>query len=238
MFFRYDLHNHSCLSPCGDNDMTPYNLVNMAKLLDLDVIALTDHNTCLNCPAAVKAGEEIGITVVPGMELCTAEEIHVVCLFPDVEKALAFSDYVRQNLPPIKNRPEIFGEQRIMDERDNVIGTEELLLITACNIGIYQVPELVKQYGGVAFPAHIDRDSYSVISNLGGIDLSMGFGCAEITAEADVEEYFAKYPDLKKMKLVTDSDAHYLENMNMNPRHLELDSLSAQSVVDYLMSQE
>lgn len=218
--------------------MTPYNLVNMAKLLDLDVIALTDHNTCLNCPAAVKAGEEIGITVVPGMELCTAEEIHVVCLFPDVEKALAFSDYVRQNLPPIKNRPEIFGEQRIMDERDNVIGTEELLLITACNIGIYQVQELVKQYGGVAFPAHIDRDSYSVISNLGGIDLSMGFGCAEITAEADVEEYLAKYPDLKKMKLVTDSDAHYLENMNMNPRHLELDSLSAQSVVDYLMSQE
>lgn len=218
--------------------MTPYNLVNMAKLLDLDVIALTDHNTCLNCPAAVKVGEEIGVTVVPGMELCTAEEIHVVCLFPDVEKALAFSDYVRQNLPPIKNRPEIFGEQRIMDECDNVIGTEELLLITACNIGIYQVPELMKQYGGVAFPAHIDRDSYSVISNLGGIDLSMGFGCAEITAEADVEEYFSKYPDLKKMKLVTDSDAHYLENMNMNPRHLELDSLSAQSVVEFLMSQE
>ena len=214
--------------------MTPYNLVNMARLLDLDVIALTDHNTCLNCPAAVKVGKEIGITVVPGMELCTAEEIHVVCLFPDVEKALAFSDYVRQNLPPIKNRPEIFGEQRIMDERDNVIGTEELLLITACNIGIYQVPELVKQYGGVAFPAHIDRDSYSVISNLGGIDLSMGFGCAEITAEADVEEYFAKYPDLKKMKLVTDSDAHYLVDIAEKVNFLEIEEVSVEKIINFL----
>ncbi len=238
MFFRYDLHNHSCLSPCGDNDMTPYNLVNFAKLLNLDVIALTDHNTCLNCPAAVKVGEDIGVTVIPGMELCTSEEIHVVCLFPDVENALAFSDYVRKNIPPVRNRPDIFGEQRVMDDKDNIIGVEELLLITATNIGIYQVPELVKKYGGVAFPAHIDRDSYSVISNLGGIDLSMGFNCAEITDEADVEAYLSKYPDLKKMTLLTDSDAHYLENMNMNPRHLELDSLSAQSVVDFLMSQK
>ncbi|MBQ8783785.1 MAG: PHP domain-containing protein [Clostridia bacterium] len=236
MFFRYDLHNHSCLSPCGDNDMTPYNLVNMAKLLDLDVIALTDHNTCLNCPAAVKVGEEIGITVIPGMELCTAEEVHVVCLFPDVENALAFSAYVRENMPPVKNRPDIFGEQRIMDERDNVIGTEELLLTTACSIGIYQVPGLVKKYGGCAFPAHIDRSSYSVISNLGGIDLSMGFNCAELTDKADVEEYLHKYPDLKKMKLIFDSDAHYLENMNMNPKHIQLDSLSAKAVVDFIAS--
>lgn len=236
MFFRYDLHNHSCLSPCGDNDMTPYNLVNMAKLLDLDVIALTDHNTCLNCPAAVKVGEEVGITVIPGMELCTAEEVHVVCLFPDVENALAFSAYVRENMPPVKNRPDIFGEQRIMDERDNIIGTEELLLTTACNIGIYQVPELVKKYGGCAFPAHIDRSSYSVISNLGGIDLSMGFNCAELTDKADVEEYLHKYPDLKKMKLIFDSDAHYLENMNMNPKHIQLNSLSAKEVVDFIAS--
>lgn len=236
MFFRYDLHNHSCLSPCGDNDMTPYNLVNMAKLLDLDVIALTDHNTCLNCPAAVKVGEEIGITVVPGMELCTAEEVHVVCLFPDVESALAFSAYVRENMPPVKNREDIFGEQRIMDERDNIIGKEELLLTTACNIGIYQVPELVKSYGGCAFPAHIDRSSYSVISNLGGIDLSMGFICAELTDKADVDAYLERYPDLKRMKLLFDSDAHYLENMNMNPKHIQLNSLSAEKVVEYIAS--
>ena len=90
MKLKYDFHLHSCLSPCGDNDMTPYNLVNMAKLMGYDIIALTDHNSCLNCPAAIKAGQEAGITVVPGMELCTSEEIHTVCLFPTLEKALEF----------------------------------------------------------------------------------------------------------------------------------------------------
>ncbi len=234
MFFRYDLHNHSCLSPCGDNDMTPNNLVNMAKLLDLDVIALTDHNTCLNCPAAMKVGESVGVTVVPGMELCTAEEIHVVCLFPELSKALEFSDYVRQRIPEIPNREDIFGEQRIMDENDNIIGKEELLLTTACNIGIYEVPKLVSDFGGVAFPAHIDRSSYSVISNLGGIDLTMGFDCAELTGKADVDFYLEKYPDLKKMKLLFNSDAHYLENMNMNPKHIEREKLSAKDIIDYL----
>ena len=89
--------------------MTPYNLVNMAKLLGLDIIALTDHNTCENCASAIKAGEAIGLTVIPGMELCTSEEVHVVCLFPDVESAMEFSDYVISSMPPVKNRPDIFG---------------------------------------------------------------------------------------------------------------------------------
>ena len=92
MKLYYDLHLHSCLSPCGDNDMTPYNLVNLAKIFGYDIIALTDHNSCLNCESAMKVGEKIGITVVPGMELCTSEEIHNVCLFPSLEKAMDFSD--------------------------------------------------------------------------------------------------------------------------------------------------
>ena len=101
MFFRYDFHNHSCLSPCGDNDMTPYNFVNMAKLAGLDIVALTDHNTCLNCPAAIKAGEKAGITVIPGMELCTSEEIHVVCLLPDLKIVSEKHNY-EFNIPLIK----------------------------------------------------------------------------------------------------------------------------------------
>ncbi len=236
MFFRYDLHNHSCLSPCGDNDMTPYNLVNMAKLLDLDVIALTDHNTCLNCPSAIRVGEEIGVTVIPGMELCTAEEVHVVCLFPELENALSFSAYVRENMPQVKNREDIFGEQRIMDERDNIIGKEELLLTTASNIGIYTVPGLVKSYGGCAFPAHIDRSSYSVISNLGGIDSSMGFRAFEMTKNADLDAYSEKYPDLKNMTVFYNSDAHYLENMNMDPKHIQCECNNARSIVEYIAS--
>lgn len=213
MELNYDFHLHSCLSPCGDNDMTPYNLVNMAKIMGLDVIALTDHNTCLNCPAAMKAGEEAGILVIPGMELCTDEEVHVVCLFSNLENALDFSAYVRERIPPVENREKIFGEQLIMDERDNVIGKENLLLTTAADISLDKVPELVKSFGGVAFPAHIDRSSYSVISNLGMIDEYMGFTTAEITKDADKNDYIKKFPVLEKMNILTSSDAHYLENI-------------------------
>ncbi len=213
MELNYDFHLHSCLSPCGDNDMTPYNLVNMAKIMGLDVIALTDHNTCLNCPAAIKAGEEAGILVIPGMELCTDEEVHVVCLFPNLENAMDFSEYVRERIPPVENREKIFGQQLIMDHQDKIMGTENLLLTTAADVSLDKVPELIKSFGGVAFPAHIDRSSYSVISNLGVIDEYMGFTSAEITSKADKNEYIKKYPVLEKMNILTSSDAHYLENI-------------------------
>jgi len=125
MKVKADLHIHSCLSPCGDNDMTPCNIVNMAKLLGYDMIALTDHNSCLNCEAAIDAGKKAGLTVVPGMELCTAEEIHCVCLFEDLKKANEFSSYIRTTMPDIDNKPEIYGEQRIMNSDDTLKGYEK-----------------------------------------------------------------------------------------------------------------
>ena len=166
MKLRYDLHLHSCLSPCGDMDMTPNNIVGMAKLLGYDIIALTDHNTCRNTPAAVQAGERQGLVVVPGMELCTREEAHVVCLFPTAEAALAFGEWVEAHSPNIPNRPDIFGEQLILDADDQPIGTQENLLIAAADVGVYQVPELVRQYGGTAFPAHVDKEAYSITASL------------------------------------------------------------------------
>ena len=120
--YHYDLHIHSCLSPCGDNDMTPNNLVQMALLSGCDVIALTDHNTCRNAPAAMEAGARNGLLVIPGMELCTAEEAHVVCLFETLEGALEFDHYIYENMPHVKNRPEIFGEQRLLDGEDGPVG--------------------------------------------------------------------------------------------------------------------
>ncbi|MFO7161402.1 MAG: PHP domain-containing protein, partial [[Clostridium] cellulosi] len=132
----YDFHLHSCLSPCGDKDMTPNNIVNMAKLKGLGAIALTDHNTCGNCEATMKVGERTGLTVLPGMELCTSEDIHVVCLFKTLDGALQFEKEVKKTLPKIKNRPEIFGEQLILDDMDNTIGQEETLLINASGISV------------------------------------------------------------------------------------------------------
>lgn len=234
MKLYYDFHTHSCLSPCGDNDMTPYNLVNMAKILGLDIMALTDHNTCRNCEAAIKVGDAIGLTVIPGMELCTAEEVHVVCLFPDCESAMKFSDYIHTTMPPVRNRPDIFGEQLVMDEQDNVIGSEEILLTLASSVSISNVCELVESYGGICYPAHIDRSSYSVLSNLGMITEDMGFCAVEMTANADREALIKNHPILDGAMVFVDSDAHYLENLKDAQNIIDLPESSARAVVDYI----
>lgn len=230
----YDFHLHSCLSPCGDSEMTPYNIVNMAALLELDVIALTDHNTCRNCAAALRAGEEAGIVVIPGMELCTAEEIHVVCLFPDLSRAEAFSEFIHTTLPPVKNKPEVYGEQLCMDHLDNVTGSEELLLVTASSVGIDGLPRLIREYGGFCYPAHIDRSSYSILASLGTIEADMGFTCAEVSAGGDADALMAAHPALRDMRIMRSSDAHYLENMREAMDYIHPSENTAAALIRHL----
>lgn len=231
MKYYYDIHLHSCLSPCGDDDMTPYNLVNMAKLLGLDVIALTDHNTSLNCGAAIEAGKEAGLLVIPGMELTTSEDIHAVCLFPTLDKALAWNEYIDSHRIKIRNRPEIYGRQVIMDSLDGEIGEIEHLLLPATEIGISDVYKKAKEFGGIGYPAHIDRDSLSVLSVLGEIDESCGFKTAELADISRIEELKKLHPILSSMHIISCSDAHYLENMREADNFLELESLTAENVL-------
>lgn len=232
--YRYDLHTHSCLSPCGDNDMTPNNLVNMAALLGCEILAVTDHNTCRNAPAAVRVGEAAGVLVIPGMELCTAEEAHVVCLFETVEAALAFDEYVAAHTMHIPNRPEIFGEQLILNEQDEEIGRIDRLLITATEISVNDVQALVASYGGVAFPAHVDKDAYSVTAALGAIPPEAGFRAAELSGGADRAAQLRLYPELQDMILLRDSDAHYLHLMQENMAQVELPARTAGALLDVL----
>lgn len=227
----YDLHLHSCLSPCGDMDMTPNNLVNMAKLLGLDVIALTDHNTCLNCEAAMMVGDTVGVTVIPGMELTTAEDIHAVCLFPALENALAFNDYVDQNRIKIKNKADIYGRQVIMNEDDEAIGEIEHLLLPASFISITDAYQKAKEYGGICYPAHIDRDSLSILSVLGEIDPACGFKTAELADITKLDVLKQQHPILDTMHIITCSDAHYLENMREAQNTLELSALTRETVI-------
>lgn len=232
--YRYDLHTHSCLSPCGDNDMTPNNLVNMAALLGCEILAVTDHNTCRNAPAAVRVGEAAGVLVIPGMELCTAEEAHVVCLFEAVEAALAFDEYVAAHTMHIPNRPEIFGEQLILNERDEEIGRIDRLLITATEISVNDVQALVASYGGAAFPAHVDKDAYSVTAALGAIPPEAGFRAAELSGGADRAAVLRLYPELQDMILLRDSDAHYLHLMQENMAQVELPARTVGALLDVL----
>ncbi len=230
----YDLHLHSCLSPCGDDDMTPWNTVNMAKLLELDMIALTDHNSCANCRSAMSVGEKIGITVVPGMELCTAEEVHCICLFDDIDKAEEFSSYVKSTMPPVKNREEIFGAQLIRDGADGILGKEEILLTVASGISIDSLPELLSQYGGVCYPAHIDRESYSILSSLGDFPPELEVGAYELTPKADRDFYIENYKSISGKRLIRSSDAHYLTDMRGREFYLELEENSAKALIEYL----
>ena len=238
MKLRYDFHLHSCLSPCGDNEMTPYNLVNMARIMGLDAVALTDHNTARNTPAAVKAGKEAGLLVLPGMELCVSEEAHIVCLFGEIEQALDFSAYVEERLPDIPNRPEIFGEQRLMDGEDHVTGLYDKLLLTAADISVEEVHALVGRYGGISFPAHIDRDSYSVVSALGTFSSTWGFSAAELTRHADEAAYRTRYPQLCGCTILRNSDAHYLEDIGCAGGEMEAECLEWDSVVRALTKTE
>ena len=238
MKLYYDFHIHSCLSPCGDTDMTPNNIVIYAKIMGYDVIALTDHNTALNCPAVAKIAEENGITFIPGMELCTSEEVHIVCLFYTLEDALNFSEYVKSTMPPIKNKPSVFGEQLICDENDNVIGQEEILLVTASGISTEKVVKKVAEYNGICYPAHIDRSSFSILSNLGTIDEYFGFKCAEIYDILKEDELNKKHPYLEKLKILSDSDAHYLENMRIPQQIIDVPENNINAILDYLNKKE
>lgn len=236
MKYFYDLHLHSCLSPCGDMDMTPNNLVNMAKLLGLDVIALTDHNTCLNCEAAMAVGDEIGLLVIPGMELTTAEDIHAVCLFPTLDQALSFSQYVDERRIHVRNKAEIYGRQVIMNAEDEEIGEIEDLLLPASFIGIAEAYRSAKEHGGICYPAHIDRDSYSILSVLGEIDQYSGFKTAELADISKLDDLKKLHPILNELNIVTCSDAHYLENMRDAENTLDLPELTREAVIEYLDS--
>lgn len=210
----YDLHLHSCLSPCGDEGMTPSNIVGMAFVKGLDVIALTDHNSCKNCPAAAAWGKEYGLVVIPGMELCTAEEVHVICLFPSLDRALAFDTYVYAHMLPVKNKEDIFGKQQIMNEKDMPAGTVENLLISATDINFDSAFSLAASYGGIAYPAHVDKSSTSVLSNLGFVPPDSTFASAEFRDLKNLHRIRKEHPYFNHCRILCSSDAHYLEDIH------------------------
>ena len=220
--YYYDLHIHSCLSPCGDEDSTPANIAGMATLSGLNIVALTDHNTTKNCPAFFAAAKKYGIIPVAGMELTTSEDIHVVCLFENLIDATRFDEYVTGRRVLIDNRPEIFGEQLILDENDEILGEEKYLLINATAISIDETASLVKEYGGVCYPAHIDRQSNGIISILGDIPPDSEFLYFELHSGENITEFSERY-GIDRERFIISSDAHRLTDIRDKEFYFELD---------------
>ncbi len=234
MKIYYDFHLHSCLSPCGDNDMTPANIAGMAFLNGLNAIALTDHNTVKNCSALKKAAEQYGITVLYGMELTTDEEVHVVCLFADEKSANEWGEFVFSKLQKIKNNPDIFGKQIIMNETDLVLGEEPYLLINAVNLSFEEIFKMVDNLGGIAFPAHVDKNANSLISNLGFVPPDSDFTVAELHDLDKLDSITALHPYFKDCKILCNSDAHYLPDIHMNEHFLECEQNTPECIINTL----
>lgn len=233
---NYDFHLHSCLSPCGSDDMTPNNIVNMAKLLGLDIIALSDHSTVGNCAATIEAGLRIDLPVVPAMELTTKEEVHVLCLFASLEAAEEFGHYVYKRLIPILNDPTIFGHQFYLDANDDLVAEEPNLLINATTIDLFDVQALCLKHDGFAIPAHLDRPSNSILTSLGFVTKEMGFSTFELTRSCDPASFRPEHRSLEEAYFIQNSDAHHLERMSAEPRYIDLPELSARAVVDYFLA--
>lgn len=220
--YYYDLHIHSCLSPCAENDMTPCNIAGLAALNGLQIVALTDHNSGRNCPAFYKAAKNYGVIPVAGMELTTAEEVHLVCLFPTLEDAMAFSEEIDKRRIRIANRKDIFGDQLVMDEDDNVLAEEEDLLPNATTVGLEEAPEIVERHHGLCYPAHIDREANGIIAILGEMPKVPEFACYEMRDRENIPDYTERY-GLQGKTVVISSDAHMIEQLKEKENYFDLD---------------
>ena len=231
---RVDLHIHSDLSPCGDAMMTPGTIVGMAVVNGLDALAITDHNSSYNIPAAMEIAAAYGIVLVPGMELETSEEIHIVCLFPDYPSLTAFQKIVCDSYSPRDNVVEIFGHQHIYNSDDEITGEWEPLLLEPTGISIDDVFRLADEVGGIAYPAHVDRDSYSVLSSFGMLPYNYPHPFVEISCQCDSEQLKENFPELKNYKLLRASDAHYHEKIQEEGALLRVEEKSPAGIIQAL----
>lgn len=223
MALYYDLHIHSCLSPCAEEEMTPGNICGMAHIKGLDLIAITDHNSALNLRAGAAMAERFGLLFVPGIEICTREEVHVLAYFETVGAAEEMGLFLRGLLPPVPNRPDFFGRQQIVDENDGVTGEESALLIGACGLSFSETCRKVRSLSGVPVPAHIYRGN-GVVKMLGFIPKEDQITSVELKGNE---------PEPPGYRLLRSSDAHRLADIQERLHALEAEK-TVPGVLDFL----
>jgi PHP family Zn ribbon phosphoesterase len=222
--FRADLHVHTVLSPCAEVEMIPPLIVREALERGIHLIAITDHNATGNIRAVMEAAQGTDLTVLPGMELQTREEVHLLCLFDFIEQAETWQKTVDSILPDRLNNPEFFGEQFIVDASGDFIRREERLLIVSAEIGLDEAATRVHALGGFAIPAHVDRKAFSLIANLGLVP--PGFEALEISRHLKPSEAAVRYPQIRGYPLIQSGDVHRLEEfLGVCEFHIEAPTL-------------
>lgn len=215
--YLVDLHIHTCLSPCGSLDMSPAVIVQTAIDRGLSAIAITDHNTTLQCPEIQALGAERGLTVFAGVEVTSREEAHCLVFFPSEEARLAFQTYLDHYLPHIPNNPERFGDQVWVNRGEEIQGELPWLLISAINQSVDQIARQARSLGCLFVPAHVERPVFSVISQLGFINPSLAPDAIEYNNAALYEKLLPQHAYLKQYTQYTASDAHYPEQIGTKP---------------------
>ena len=210
--FKADLHIHSCLSPCSDWAMSPKKIIQQSLAVGLDVIALCDHNSAENAAATMREGQRQGVQVLPGMEICSKEEVHILALFDELEPALDMQAYVYANLPG-ENKTEVFGFQVIANEQDEVIGENPRLLIGATRLSLHDIVDKSHGLGGINISCHVDRPAYGIINQLGFIPDDLNLDGLEVSYRIKLAEAAQTIPGVGNFSFVTASDAHFLNDI-------------------------
>jgi hypothetical protein len=209
--YRAELHVHTVLSPCADIEMIPVLIVSKAEEMGIKLLAITDHNAIANVEAVQKAAVGTGVTILPGMELQTKEEVHMLCIFDHVSELQELDTLVRDKFTGMKNKPEFFGEQYIVDETGEFLGCEERLLISSVELGFDEAIETVHRLNGLAIPAHVNRQAYGLIANLGMVPANTSIDALEISRHLDPHQAAIKFPDLRSYPLLLGGDVHRLD---------------------------
>ena len=219
---RADLHLHTCLSPCADMQMQATTIVEQAKKVGLDVIAICDHNSAENVAAVAKAGQREALPVILGIEITSSEEVHILGLFKTEQDLMGVQEIVYENLPG-ENSEDAFGPQIIVDEWDNVVGTNNKLLIGATNLTLEKVVEIIHQWSGLAIASHVDRERFSLIGQLGFIPEGLELDAIEISRPSEATKEYG-YP------VICSSDAHFLEDIGKNSSCFMVEEASVEEI--------
>ena len=210
--FSADLHIHTCLSPCSDPEMTPKRIVERSLQEKLDIIAVCDHNSAENAGATMAAGKKQGVEVLPGMEICSREEVHIVALFEKLEEALKMQEYVYAHLTE-ENRPEVFGDQWVLSEDDELVGENPRLLIGAAQLSLEDIVDRIHSLHGLGVASHVDRPAFGIINQLGFIPPDLDLDGVELSRHISREEALEKIPGIGSLPCISSTDAHYLDDI-------------------------
>ncbi len=227
---KADLHIHTLLSPCGDIEMSPANIIQVAREKQLNMIGITDHNSTRHCRLIRKLGEPFGITVLAGVEITTREEVHCLAFFDNDSSLDAFQEYIEHKIIRIPNRPQYFGYQVVLDEEENIVDEIPYMLGSALDSGVEEVEQKVHELQGLFILAHVDRPRNSIMSQLGFIPEGLQSEAIEISYASDMHVYLKNHPELRKYTVVRNSDSHYPADLGRKYTHYQVESVSLEEL--------